>query len=341
MIDSLPERIALAQLPTPLQPLRRLQGARGGPLIWLKRDDLTGCVLSGNKVRKLEFLVAKAIADGCDTLVTCGGVQSNHCRATALVAAQLGLGCRLLLRGDMGGAADGNCLLDQLCGADVQCIPASEYARNFDTLLNDALQSLQEKGKRPFFIPTGGSDAVGIWGYINACTELSDDFARHAVEPAAIVTASGSGGTQAGLIVGCLRESLSMPVVGINVCDDETYFQKKIGQDIEAWYAQYPSASAALARPFRPSDIQIIDGYVGAGYGLADDDVLEAITQAASLEGVVFDPVYSGKAFAGLCAEIDSGRFADAKDIVFVHTGGVFGLFSFREQFSARRLHSS
>jgi D-cysteine desulfhydrase len=328
-----PERLKLAQLPTPLQPLRRLQQKTGGPLIWLKRDDLTGATLTGNKVRKLEFIVAAALANGYGALITCGGIQSNHCRATALVAAQLGLQCHLILRGehDDSNPDEGNLFLDQLSNASIGYHPAKEYFKNIEQLFEIKVKEYAEKGIKALAIPTGGSDGVGVWGYIAASQELQQNFAEHDIRPAAIICATGSGGTQAGLTVGAKLFKLDAAVFGINVCDDEAWFVRKVSNDISQWQTLYPDAARLLGN--NKPDIRVIDGYVGEGYGKASKEVLSTIRTLATLEGVVFDPVYSGKAFHGLLSEINSGRFSDSRDICFIHTGGIFGLFPFASQF--------
>lgn len=341
-----PPRISLAQTPTPLHPLKRLQESIGGPLIWLKRDDLTGAVLSGNKVRKLEFIAAKAKQQACSALITCGGIQSNHCRATALVAAQLGFKCHLILRGIPSDQqlSDGNQLLDELSGCTISYHKPAEYFTHLDDIFAEVSKGFAERGDKALVIPTGGSDGDGLWGYIAACEELKKDFAQHQINPSVIITASGSGGTQAGLVVGAQLFDLAATVYGINVCDDEDYFVSKIAADIQEWQQKYPEQAKQLnCQPDQSKDlINIIDGYVGKGYGIASDAVIDTIRLLARTEGIVLDPVYSGKAFNGLLMEIANGRFnssADAtpENIVFIHTGGVFGLFAFKEQFAAAK----
>jgi len=328
-----PPRIQLAHTPTPLQPLRRLQKQIGGPLIWLKRDDMTGSTLSGNKVRKLEFIAAKALASGCDTLITCGGIQSNHCRATALVAAQLGLKCHLILRGlpKSTQASDGNLLLDELSGCSISYHSPAVYASTLDRLFTQVSNDYTKAGHKAFAIPTGGSDGDGLWGYIAACDEMRQDFTDQNISPTAIITASGSGGTQAGLVVGASLLGMQANIYGVNVCDDEQYFIDKIKDDIADWQLKYPSQSAFEVTA---SMIRMIDGYVGAGYAKAGQSVINTIALLARAEGVVLDPVYSGKAFDGLLQEIGGGRFAADSDIVFIHTGGVYGLFPYKAMFS-------
>lgn len=331
MIDY-PPRIQLAHTPTPLQPLRRLQQQLGGPLIWLKRDDMTGSTLSGNKVRKLEFIAAKAKASGCSALITCGGIQSNHCRATALVAAQLGLQCHLILRGlpASNNISDGNQLLDELSGCTISYHSPADYSATLPALFEKVTSDYSNSGHQAFCIPTGGSDGDGLWGYIAACQEMAEDFAAHKISPSAIITASGSGGTQAGLIVGADLLGMQTDIYGINVCDDESYFVNKINEDIRDWQAKYP---AQPELEMTDAMIRIIDGYVGEGYAKAGKTVIDTIALLSRTEGVVLDPVYSGKAFDGLLQEIAKGRFTNDSDIVFVHTGGVFGLFPYKAMF--------
>jgi D-cysteine desulfhydrase len=317
-----PRKIALAQTPTPLQFLQRASREWGrGHRLWVKRDDLTGCALSGNKVRKLEFITAHAIDNGYDTLLTCGGLQSNHCRATALAGAQLGLRVHLLLRGVEPADREGNLLLDHLAGAEVSCYPAQEYFKSLDSLFVQWQQHYAARGSRAMVVPTGGSDGIGAWGYIAACEELARDFESAGIRQAHIVTATGSGGTQTGLTLGVALHRLPATVWGVNVCDDENYFLKKVASDAAQWRTCYPGVPDVDIHP------RVIDGYVGQGYAVADAAIFELIGELCRLEGLVLDPVYTGKAFAGMVAEIAAGRFQDCRDIVFVHTGGIFGLF--------------
>lgn len=324
-----PRKIDLAHTPTPLQYLERASSKWGrGHRLWVKRDDLTGSTLSGNKVRKLEFIAAHAIDNGYDTLVTCGGLQSNHCRATAFVGAQLGLAVHLLLRGEEPTERDGNLLLDHLAGATVSCYPPGRYVREIDDLFRQWQVHYADQGRKALAIPTGGSDGIGVWGYIAACEELAADFQAAAIEQAHIVTATGSGGTQAGLTLGVALHQLPATVWGVNVCDDEQYFLDKVASDIADCRVRYPGMPEADVQP------RVLDGYVGPGYGIADEDVFALIAELSRLEGLVLDPVYTGKAFAGMLAEIKGGRFDGCEDIVFVHTGGIFGVFPQRDGFN-------
>ncbi|MCB1706087.1 MAG: D-cysteine desulfhydrase family protein [Halioglobus sp.] len=324
-----PRKIQLAQTPTPLQYLERASREWGrGHRLWVKRDDLTGCTLSGNKVRKLEFITAHAVDNGYDTLLTCGGVQSNHCRATALAGAQLGLGVHLLLRGEEPADHEGNFLLDHLAGAAVNCYPSEQFVREIDALFAQWQQHYAAQGRRAMVVPTGGSDGIGAWGYIAACEELAGDFSQAGIEQAHIVTATGSGGTQTGLTLGVALHELPATVWGVNVCDNAQYFIDKVASDTADWQRLYPDAPAVAIEP------RVLDGYVGQGYAIASPEVFDLIAHLSRLEGLVLDPVYTGKAFAGMLAEIAGGRFEGCRDIVFVHTGGIFGVFPQRAGFN-------
>jgi D-cysteine desulfhydrase len=317
-----PRRLELALTPTPLQYLERASARwGGGHRLWIKRDDLTGCTLSGNKVRKLEFIAAHALDKGYDTLITCGGIQSNHCRATAFVGAQLNMPVHLVLRGEPDGNANGNLLLDHLAGARVSGYPVAQYVAERDALLAQWQAHYAQQGRKALIIPTGGSDGIGVWGYLAAARELAADMKAAQIETAQVICATGSGGTQAGLSLGAALFELPQTVWGVNVCDDEQYFLDKVAQDVADWASRYRQAAPATL------NVHVLDGYVGEGYAKASPVIFELIAELARLEGVVLDPVYTGKAFAGMVAEIAAGRFSGCRDIVFVHTGGIFGLF--------------
>ena len=323
-----PPRLPLGLTPTPLQLMERLSREVGGPRIWIKRDDLTGALLSGNKVRKLEFVLAHALAQGSDTIITCGGLQSNHCRATAVLCAQLGLHCRLILRGEPQSPYDGNLLLDHLTGADIRAFPVDVYSKNLTKLLREAVDELRSAGRKPFVIPTGASDGIGLWGYVAASEELRDDFIRHQIQPKHIICATGSGGTQAGLTAGVELYGIDAKVWGVSVCDDENYFLNKVRADLREWQKLWQQTLDIEQLP-----VYVIDGYMGPGYAKAGPEIFETIKRVACSEGVVLDPVYTGKAFHAMVSEIERGRFDDSNDIVFIHTGGVFGIFPQRDQF--------
>ncbi|MFC6631731.1 D-cysteine desulfhydrase family protein [Microbulbifer taiwanensis] len=329
---SYPPRIQLARLPTPLQPLDRItekfSTPHGGPRIWVKRDDLTETAMSGNKLRKLEFVAGQAVAQGCDTLITCGGVQSNHCRTTALVGARLGMRVQLILRGELDGIPDGNLLVDQLAGASTAFYPPRQYFEELPELFSHWQEFYAQRGHKAFPIPTGASDGLGIWGYIAASEELLADCSARGFVPEHIVCATGSGGTQAGLTLGCQLLASTARVTGYAVCDNADYFQSKVRADVRHW-----SALTKSDIDENTLNINVNADYIGPGYALAEEPVYRAIADIASLEGLLLDPVYTGKAFFGLLQELHRGSYRDCKNLVFVHTGGQFGLFPHREKF--------
>ena len=318
-----PDRLALAVTPTPLEPLRRL-GARLGVELLVKRDDLTGAALTGNKVRKLEFLLAEARELGADTAITCGGVQSNHCRATAIAARSLGLDSLLLLRvADPANPPppDGNLLLDRLVGAEVRFVTPAQYAER-KRLFVEVAAELRERGRKPYVIPEGGSNALGAWGYVRCVEEMARELPPG---PATIVYAAGSGGTGAGLVLGVKLLGLPWRVVGFNVCDDRDYFVREIGGIVEEAVRRW-SLPVELPGAWRDG-IEIVDGYVGEGYAKSRPDELRRIAEVAGTEGLFLDPVYTGKAFHGMASELARDPRSLGERVVFVHTGGIFGLF--------------
>jgi D-cysteine desulfhydrase len=315
-----PDRIRRARLPTPLEPAQRLSQQLGVELL-VKRDDLTGAALSGNKIRKLEFLFAEALEQGSDTVITCGGEQSNHCRATALAATELGLRSFLLLRTDDPNnppAAEANILLDKLAGAEIRWVSREEYKRRAQ-LFVEVQGLLAAQGRKAYVIPEGGSNALGAWGYVNCVQELKQELGE---KPLTIVYAAGSGGTGAGIILGIKLLKLPWRAVGINVCDDKDYFVSAIGDIVEQAISRW-----SLGVSFERSEIEICDGHVGIGYAKSRPEELETIRDVARAEGLILDPVYTGKAFHGLKAELERDRQAFGERICFLHTGGIFGLF--------------
>jgi D-cysteine desulfhydrase len=324
-----PPRVTLARLPTPLEPARVFSARLGVPL-WWKRDDLTGAELSGNKVRKLEFLLADAEANGADTVITCGGEQSNHCRATALAAARRGLRSVLLLRVPNPAAPpppEANSLLGRLAGAEIRYVSPEQYRRR-DEIFRAVLDELRGRGRRPYAIPEGGSNAVGAWGYIQAVAEL---YTQLGGAPATLVYAAGSGGTGAGIELGLRRMGWTgARAIGFAVCDDRVTFQTQI-----AAIAAEANARFHLNIELDPASIDIVDGYVGPGYAATTPEMLATIVEVARAEGIVLDPVYTGKAFFGLLREVAMGNAAIKGDVVFIHTGGIFGLLPFADRLRA------
>jgi len=317
-----PRHLHLARLPTPLEPLDRLSAAWGGPRLWVKRDDLTGFGLSGNKVRKLDYHLAAALDAGATTVVTCGAVQSNHCRATALAAARLGLSCILLLRTPDGSPPEtvaGNHLLQRLAGADCRFVTPAEYDER------DALMAgiAAERGDT-WIIPEGASDALGMWGFVAAMRELAEQLPL-VPNPAAIWHAASSGGTTAGMVWGADRSRITVPIVGCSVGDPVPELDHRIRTILTSAVAHYEEPPPATTW-------ELTDAHVGAGYGRADDALLATVAEATRLTGLLFDPTYTGKALHGLRQEIAAGRFDDDDDVIFWHTGGGFAVFAWADR---------
>ena len=327
-----PAHLQLARKGTPLQKMERLSEEIGVE-IFFKRDDLTGCELSGNKIRKLEFLLADAKVKGADTVITCGGAQSNHCRATALAAVRAGLSSTLLLRTEdptNPPPSHGNILLDRIAGAELVWITPAEYKERHIRFELEK-ERLHGLGKVAYVIPEGGSNQLGSWGYVKGMEEIANDLTEIGVRDfseTTVISAIGSGGTTAGLLLGDRLLDLGVRVTGVNVCDDADYFAAEISRICNGFIKDY-SANIAI----NSSDVDIVDGYVGRGYALSRREELKAIYDLARLEGVVLDPVYTGKAFYGMVSEIRKNRSVFGKRIVFVHTGGLFGLFPAADKF--------
>ncbi len=318
-----PDRAALAHLPTPLQPLPRWSRRLGVELL-VKRDDLTGSHLSGNKIRKLGYLLADAARRGATHIVTCGGVQSNHCRATAMAAAQLGMKATLLLRTPRGQRDElpepptGNVLLGRLAGADLRVCSPAGYQRR-DALMAEIAADLErEPGATAYVVPEGGSNALGALGYVDAACEIVAQCGD--TPPSAALCATGSGGTVAGLALGF--EALGVPTraVGVAVCDDEPTF----GRIVEGIAAT--AATDYGLPPLSPGRFEIIGGFQGRGYALATTEELCSLADVARHDGIVLDPVYTNKAFRALTTLIAERPDRFGGRVVFVHTGGVFGL---------------
>ena len=323
----LPERYALAHTPTPIEKLERLTQLFGGPEIYIKRDDLTGIGKTGNKVRKLEYLIAEALREGAQLLITCGGVQSNHARATALAAAKVGLKSHLVLRDSAGGDIDGNLFIDRLVGAEVDFITPKQYEQA-DDIMHRLAETYASKGLKAYVIPEGGSIAIGALGYVHAIEETRRQMETLHLEFDHMISAVGSGGTMAGMLLGKSAYHLKAQIHGINVCDDAPFFQERISNIIRDAKRKF---GFDLNLPKK--DINIIDGYIGKGYGLSRQEEIELIKLVAQTEGIILDPVYTAKAMYGLKDQIRKGRFTKSEKVLFWHTGGIFGLFAKRALF--------
>jgi len=312
-------RVSIAHLPTPLEMLPRLTAYLGGPQLWAKRDDQTGLATGGNKTRKLEFLVAEALAQGADTLVTCGAAQSNHARQTAAAAARFGLACTLVLRGEPPPQAQGNLLLDELLGAEIVWAGADDLTAR----LEETADALRSRGRRPCIVPYGGSNPVGVCGYVAAMEELLAQAAQMGLSFDHIVLASSSGGTQAGLTVAARALGYRGRILGISVDLPADPLRRRMAE-----LATATADHLGLPLAFAPEDFAVEDGYRGGGYGVINDLEREAIRLLARTEGLLLDPVYTGRAFGGLIDLIRRGAFSPRERVLFWHTGGVAGLFA-------------
>ena len=325
-----PDRISLARVPTPFEPMERLTQLVGGPPLWIKRDDMTGLELTGNKSRKLEFLIAQAKAQGCDTLFTYGGIQSNHCRATAAVGAKLGFKVRLILRGDRPNEApDGNLLLDHLFGADVSFVSPQDFTANKQAILDQTLDELRRQGLKPYYFPVGASTPLGVWAYVKCLEELREQTRQAGVQLRHIVTACGSGGTAAGLILGrALLGWKDLSIWAVAVTLNEAFWRADLKKLLEDTCNEYKLGVAPDDLP-----IQVTDAYVGPGYAISYPEEISVIQQTARAEAIILDPVYTGKALTGMLDLIRRGMIGRDEPTAFLHTGGVFGLFPARKEF--------
>jgi D-cysteine desulfhydrase len=324
-IDSLP-RYRLAQLPTPIEELKRLSRELGGPELLIKRDDQTGLAFGGNKARKLEFLVGQALAEDADTLVTAGAAQSNHCRQTAAAAAKAGLKCELVLNGQRPAAPTGNLLLDRLLGAGEHWVERSQRT----TKMRELSEQLRAQGRKPYVIGVGGSNGVGATGYVVAMLELVEQLTARQQRVDHLVFGTSSGGTQAGVVLGARVAGFHGQLHGLSIDKGEPElkdYEKEVAQ-IANECAEYIGSAAR----FSEKDIQVVGGYMGEGYGVVGDLEREAIRMMARSEGIILDPVYAGRAFGGLIDLIRQGVFKRGETVLFWHTGGAPALFAYAKE---------
>jgi D-cysteine desulfhydrase len=330
MHDNEPVRVRLALLPTPVVELPRLARYIGVPRLLMKRDDLSGFELSGNKVRKLEYVVADAQRTGATTLVTHGGFQSNHCRATAAIGARLGVKVRLILRSPEPAPTDeGNLFLDRLFGAEVQLAPVQEYNSRKQGLIEAAMDAEHAAGRKPYFFPVGASIPLGCWGYIRCIAELVEQLGRDT--PVDVYCATSSGGTQVGLMLGkALLGCRNWRILGVPVSDSVGFFQ----QDLRRLERQ-TAAEFKLDLDESQTVIELLDGFIGEGYAIPYRAEIETIRLVARLEGILLDPTYTGKAMTGMLEQLKAGGGRPDATPIFLHTGGAFGLMARRDLFTA------
>jgi D-cysteine desulfhydrase family pyridoxal phosphate-dependent enzyme len=315
-------RLRFAHLPTPIEPLPRLSAVLGGPTLLAKRDDQTGLALGGNKTRKLEFLLAEAQAHGARTIITAGAVQSNHCRQTAAAAARFGFDCILVLSGELPTSATGNLLLDQLLGAEI--VNTSQAER--DQTLKATFDMTWESGRRPYLVPYGGSNPTGACAYVEAMQELRDQCQGSTTPgcpPNWIVFPSSSGGTQAGMLLGSHLFGFKGQILGISVDEPADALQAKV-----AGLATATAEHLGISLIFKPEEVQVNADYLGGGYGVMGEAEQEAMAIFARTEGLIVDPVYTGRAAAGLIDLVRKGFFSKDDHILFWHTGGTPALFA-------------
>lgn len=325
-------RVRLGQFPTAIHrwDLPRLPP---GCEVFIKRDDLSGMQLSGNKVRKLEFLLAEAKATGCDSVITIGGIQSNHCRATAVASRYLGLDPFLILRNSRTGVDSdpgltGNLLVERLCGGSVHQVTKEEYTKVGSVALCAQLEEkLREMGRKPYVIPVGGSNALGSWGYVEFVRELADQSRAMSLEFTDLVMACGSGGTTAGIALGCRHAEMETAVRAYGVCDDPAYFYDYCDEILCGMGATPGAIGAASSGLFEAVQAK------GSGYAISTQDELKVVKEVAESTGVILDPVYSGKALFAFMRDLESdpGRWENRK-VLFLHTGGLLGMYDKTDQ---------
>ena len=318
-----PQRVSIAHLPTPIDRLERLSKHLGGPEILIKRDDLTGLATGGNKTRKLEFLVAEALAQGCDYLITTGAPQSNHCRQTAAAAARFGLGCALILRGDAPSQISGNLLLDELLGAHIYWTGD----RDSSELIKKVSAELRSAGRTPYIIPLGGSNVVGATAYVVAMQELVAQLGNEGPNVDFVVFASSSGGTQAGLVLGARLYGFRGQVFGISVDHPADVLRTQVAALATATATHLGLESVSVI-----DQVLVNDDYLGGGYAIVGETEREALHLVAQLEGILLDPVYTARAMGGLIDLIRWGAFTRGQTVLFWHTGGTAALPAFADK---------
>ena len=325
-------RLRITHAPTPLEPMLRLGKHLGGPNLWIKRDDCTGLALGGNKTRKLEYLMADALRREADCVITQGATQSNHARQTAAIASKLGLQCHILLE-DRTGYTDveykrsGNVLLDELFGAYLAEVPGGT---DMDQAMATLAERLRSEGRRPYVIPGGGSNEIGALGYVTCALELIDQANHLGLDIDCVVHATGSSGTQAGLVAGLQGARSGIPVLGIGVRAARQAQEERVFA-----LAQRTADLLGVAGAVERTAVVANCDYVGPGYGLPTPGMIEAIRLLARTEGILLDPVYSGKGMDGLIDLVRRGQFTRGQNVVFLHTGGAAGLFGYRGAFGA------
>ena len=328
-------RIKLTELPTPLEEMPRLTQALGGPKLLVKRDDLTSVGLGGNKVRKLEFLLADAQKQGATAVITTGGPQTNHGRITIAAAVKLGMKPALVAMGDEPVALTGNLLLDHIMGAEIYYVPPlrdeslSAYDKwkihmdNVENKVEEVAENFRKRGEKPYIIKLGGTSVLGTLGYLDASVEILSQLNAREIKADYLICGVGTGGTFAGLLLGMKLLNCDLKVIGISVTAKE-YMLKPLVQFEASETAAFLSSTTKI----KEEEITLYDGYIGTGYGHPTKEGAEAIKRVARTEGIILDPVYTGKTMAGLVDLIKQGTFTKNDTVIFLHSGGVSGLFA-------------
>lgn len=313
------KRIELANLPTPIAKLNRLS-TELQQNVYIKRDDMTGTELSGNKVRKLEYALSEALSLESKVLITCGGIQSNHARATVAAARMLGLNVHLVLRSEPNPSLEGNYLLNTLYGAEITLLSPKDFEENYVAKMNALKAEYDQKGLPAYILPIGASNGIGNFGYCNAFAEILEQEKALGLTFDTIVCTAGSGGTYGGLFLGNHLYKANKKIIGVNISADAPYFQNVISEIVTDSLKILHQDTV-----ISPDEIQILDGYAGLGYALSQPHEIDFIKAFAQKEGIILDPVYTGKAMRGLVSEIEKGTFNGSENILFIHTGGLLG----------------
>ena len=327
-------RVKLIHSPTPLEHLGNLSKFLGGPEIFIKRDDCTGLAFGGNKSRKLEFLIGDAIQNKADIVITAGAAQSNHCRQTAAAASKFGIECIIVAKPSWSKEYNGNVFLDELLGANLVLIEDDNEALDqggklsIETFIEAMMENLISEGRKPYYIPIGGGNATGSLGYISMTMELVSQANAIGIEIGSMIAASGGGGTQTGMILGADLTKSAIKTVGIGISSKAPVIIPKLKK-----LCNHTSNQFGLGLSYEENDIIFFDDYIGDGYGIPSEEMIDAVKLMARKEGIILDPVYSGKALSGMLDLINKKYFSTSKPIVFVHTGGTPALFVYSDIF--------
>jgi len=323
-------RVDLGHWPTPLHELPHLSAALGGPRIFVKRDDLSGLALGGNKCRKLEYVLADAQRNGVDTLITSGSSQSNHALQTAAAARKLGMEAYLVLVKGVHVETQGNLLLQNILNSTVDILEVADPSEMFTTMprkMNELADELRSKGRTPLVIPAGAEFPLGTVGWVDAAEEIGRQLRDQEIDVQYVILAHSGGGTQAGLVLGFKQLKLPLNVVGIS-----TMYQKSAAVSEVVTLANDTARLLGFDQIITPDEITLYDDYIGEGYGIPTEGCIEAIRLVAQTEAIFLDPVYSAKAMAGFIDLIRKGQFTSRDTVLFIHTGGVPALFAYHQE---------